>query len=71
MFFVWKVQKQAVWLGNKRAFLIAANIILIRGGAGLLIIQDKDLVDFNLKSLYYFNTAKKTRSKNFWLKIAL
>ncbi|NLC17338.1 MAG: Fic family protein [Clostridiales bacterium] len=53
------------WLGNKRAFLIAANIILIRGGAGLLIIQDKDLVDFNLKSLYYFNTDKKDPLKEF------
>lgn len=59
------------WLGNKRAFLIAANIILIRGGAGLLIIQDKDLVDFNLKSLYYFNTDKKEPLKEFLIENCL
>jgi hypothetical protein len=64
-YFLYGCKYQLFSKGNKRTVLIATNCILIKNGAGLLIIQDKDLVDFNLKSLYYYNTGKSRPFKDF------
>lgn len=46
--------KQLYWDGNKRTALLSANYILIRNGAGLLIIDDGHMSEFyRLLSRYY------------------
>ncbi|HEY8443849.1 MAG TPA: Fic family protein [Clostridia bacterium] len=64
-YFLYGCKYQLFPKGNKRTVLIGTNSILIKNGAGLLLIQDKDLVDFNLKSLYYYNTSKSKPFKDF------
>lgn len=64
-YFLYGCKYQLFSNGNKRTVLIATNSILIKNGAGLLLIQDKDYVDFNLKSLYYYNTGKSKPFKDF------
>lgn len=69
--FLYGCINQLFSIGNKRAFMIAANMILIKNGAGLLIVDDKDLIDFNLKLLYFYNTKKSEPLKELLYKNCL
>lgn len=62
--FLYGCSNQLFSLGNKRTFMIVSNMILIQDGAGLMIVDDKDLIDFNLKLLYFYNTAKSQPLKD-------
>ncbi len=56
--FLYGCINQLFFIGNKRAFMLASNMILIKNGAGLMLVDEKHLIDFNLKLLYFYNTAK-------------
>ncbi|HEY8424269.1 MAG TPA: Fic family protein [Clostridia bacterium] len=64
-YFIYGCKNQLFSKGVKRTMLIAANFILIKNDAGLMLIQDKDLVDYSLKSLYFYNTGKNKPLKEF------
>jgi|GEM_PF-569731 len=49
---------QLFWDGNKRTAALAANAILIRGGAGVLSVADSDLVEFNRLLSGYYNSGE-------------
>ena len=57
-YFLYGCINQLFFIGNKRAFMIAANMILIKNGAGVMVVDDKNFIDFNLKLLYFYNTHK-------------
>ncbi len=52
------MRTQIFWDGNKRTSTICANKILISNGKGILMIQDKDLNEFNILLTEYYNTNK-------------
>ena len=54
-----------IWDGNKRTSLLAANKILIENGAGLLLIQETQLLAFNSRLLDYYNTGNGEELKTF------
>lgn len=56
--FLYGCINQLFFIGNKRACMVVANMLLIKNGAGLIIVDDKDLIEFNLKLLYFYNTHK-------------
>lgn len=51
------MRKQLYWDGNKRTALLSANDILIRAGAGLLIIDDQHLSEFYRLLTGYYETG--------------
>ncbi|MCL2085569.1 Fic family protein [Candidatus Saccharibacteria bacterium] len=46
---------QLFWDGNKRTAIITANAILIKAGAGVLTIEEKNLGEFNQSLSNYYN----------------
>lgn len=63
--FVWGTRGQYFWDGNKRTSLMLANKILISAGAGIMIITDKYMEQFNVSLLEYYNTGKPSELKKF------
>lgn len=63
--FVWGARGQFFWDGNKRTSLTLANKILIEAGAGILTITDKDMEQFNILLVGYYNTGDSRELKSF------
>lgn len=63
--FVWGTRGQFFWDGNKRTSLTLANKILIKSGAGILTITDKNMEQFNMLLLDYYNTGESDNLKMF------
>lgn len=63
--FTWGTRGQFFWDGNKRTSLMLANKILISAGAGIMIITDKYMEQFNVLLLEYYNTGKSSELKRF------
>lgn len=63
--FVWGARGQFFWDGNKRTSLTLANKILITSGAGILTITDKNMEQFNVLLLDYYNTGESEKLKIF------
>ena len=63
--FTWGTRGQYFWDGNKRTSLMLANKILISAGAGIMIITDKYMEQFNVSLLEYYNTGKPSELKKF------
>lgn len=55
--FAWGTRSQLFWDGNKRTSLTLANKILLRAGAGMLTVQEKNMEQFNEKLLDFYNTG--------------
>lgn len=55
--FAWGTRSQLFWDGNKRTSLTLANKILLRAGAGMLTVQEKNMEQFNEKLLAFYNTG--------------
>lgn len=54
--FLWSCRGQLFWDGNKRTSIISANKLLISEGKGILMVEDKDLKEFNQKLTEFYNT---------------
>lgn len=63
--FLWGARRQIFWDGNKRTSLLLANKLLITGGNGMLIINDKNMERFNELLVEYYNTADMDEIKLF------
>lgn len=55
-YMMWAMRKQLFWDGNKRTGIISANKILIEHGKGILIIEEKNLVEFNERLSKFYET---------------
>lgn len=64
-YFLYACRAQLFWDGNKRTATIAANKLLIEAGAGVLIVNEKQLRRFNKLMIDYYETADKSRIKPF------
>lgn len=64
-YFLYGTRSQLFWDGNKRSSLLIANKILIHGGAGILIIPEKKLNQFNHLLVDYYNTGDGEKLKRF------
>jgi len=56
---------QLFWDGNKRTATLAANAVLIRGGAGVLSVADSDVVEFNRLLSEYYNSGEASKLMRF------
>lgn len=63
--FAWGTRSQLFWDGNKRTSLTLANKILLRAGAGMLTVQEKNMEQFNEKLLAFYNTGDAEPLKAF------
>lgn len=64
-YFLWGARSQLFWDGNKRTSLIAANKIMIMGGAGILNINEKHMDRFNHLLTEFYETNDSTEIKGF------
>lgn len=64
-YFAYGTRSQLFWDGNKRTSLLVANKILIASGAGVLLIPDSKLLEFNQTLLDYYNSGIKEPLKLF------
>ncbi|MDH6364710.1 Fic family protein [Enterococcus sp. PF1-24] len=64
-YFLFACRSQLFWDGNKRTASICANKILIGGGVGVMIIDEKHLRRFNKLMIDFYETADKTKIKQF------
>lgn len=55
-YFPWAVKNQLFWDGNKRTSTLIANAILIRGGAGIFTVNEKNGQAFNDALSHYYNS---------------
>lgn len=55
-YMLYGMRTQIFWDGNKRTSTICANKILISKGKGILMVQDKDLNQFNKLLTEFYNT---------------
>ena len=55
--FAWGTRSRLFRDGNKRTSLTLANKILLRAGAGMLTVQEKNMEQFNEKLLTFYNTG--------------
>ena len=55
-YMLYGMRTQIFWDGNKRTSTICANKILISNGKGILMVQDKDLNQFNKLLTEFYNT---------------
>lgn len=52
--FCWASRRQLFWDGNKRTAMLAANKLMLQAGAGLLLVADRDMLEFSqLLSAFY------------------
>ena len=63
--FTWGARGQFFWDGNKRTSLTVANKILLSEGAGVLTISDKNMEQFNVCLLNFYNTGDADELKQF------
>lgn len=63
--FLWSCRSQLFWDGNKRTSIISANKLLISEGKGILIIEDKNLNEFNKKLTEFYNTNDYSKACRF------
>jgi len=63
--FAWITRNQLFWDGNKRTALLAANKILIEDGSGILLVPDKDIVEFSSLLSDYYETGDFVQLKDF------
>lgn len=55
--FCWGARGQFFWDGNKRTSLVLANKILLKAGAGMLTITEKNMEEFNRLLVEFYNTG--------------
>ncbi|MEA1968122.1 MAG: Fic family protein [Thermodesulfobacteriota bacterium] len=55
-YYLWAAKRQLFWDGNKRTSMLIANKILINTGAGLFLIKEENLLEFNERLTKYYNT---------------
>ena len=53
------------WDGNKRTSLVAANKLLLEAGAGMFTIQEKNMEQFNVLLVSYYDTGEGEALKAF------
>ena len=66
--FLWMCKSQLFWDGNKRSASLCCNKILLDNGCGLLIIQEKDLKEFNKLLSNFYEIKKDEEIINFLYK---
>ncbi|MCL2869699.1 Fic family protein [Candidatus Saccharibacteria bacterium] len=59
------MRSQLFWDGNKRTATIVANKVLIANGAGVLIVKEEDLLEFNQLLTEYYDTASGVALQQF------
>ena len=60
---LWMMKAQLFWDGNKRTSMLIANKDLISHGKGVLSIQQKDILEFNILLNEYYSTGEKRALK--------
>lgn len=60
---LWMMKAQLFWNGNKRTSMLIANKDLISHGKGVLSIQQKDILEFNVLLNEYYSTGEKRALK--------
>lgn len=63
--FLWSCRSQLFWDGNKRTSIISANKLLISEGKGILIVEDKNLKEFNKRLTEFYDTNDYSRIDRF------
>lgn len=63
--FLWSCRSQLFWDGNKRTSIISANKFLISEGKGILMVEDKDLREFNKRLTDFYDTNDYTKIDRF------
>lgn len=63
--FLWSCRSQLFWDGNKRTSIISANKLLISEGKGILMIEDKDLKEFNRRLTEFYDTNDYSKVDSF------
>lgn len=63
--FVWGARGQLFWDGNKRTSLVVANKILLNAGAGMLTIGEKNMEQFNVLLVAYYDSGEAKELKRF------
>ena len=58
---LYKARKQLFSCGNKRTSMIIANKVMIENGAGMIIVLEENIIEFNklLTDFYYTNDDMK------------
>lgn len=69
--FVWGTRGQFFWDGNKRTSLMLSNKLLLEAGAGMLIITEKYMEEFNTLLLSYYDTGEAGRLTDFLYQFAI
>ncbi len=64
-YMLYGMRSQLFWDGNKRTSMICANKILIQNGKGILMVQDKNLEEFNQLLTDYYNTNNSSKIEEF------
>lgn len=64
-YMLYGMRSQLFWDGNKRTSMICANKILIQNGKGILMVQDKNLKEFNQLLTQYYNTNNSSKIEEF------
>lgn len=60
---LWMMKAQLFWNENKRTSMLIANKDLISHGKGVLSIQQKDVLEFNVLLNEYYSTGEKRALK--------
>ncbi|MFA7572908.1 MAG: Fic family protein [Lutispora sp.] len=63
--FLWSCRSQLFWDGNKRTSLISANKLLISQGKGILMIEDKYLLEFNSLLTEFYSSCQHSHITEF------
>lgn len=63
--FAWVARSQLFWDGNKRTATLAANKILIESGAGMLLVSERDMVEFAALLSSYYESGRPEQLKQF------
>ena len=63
--FAWVARSQLFWDGNKRTALLAANKVLIEGGAGILLVPEAHMTVFSALLSSFYETGNSHKLKNF------
>lgn len=63
--FMWLCRSQLFWDGNKRTALIATSKYMIMNGLGILMVREKDIVEFNSLLSEYYTTGEWDNIKKF------
>ena len=69
--FAWGARSQLFWDGNKRTSLVLANKIMLQAGAGMLTVQEKNMEQFNVCLVNFYNTGDAEPLKAFMYENAI